>query len=330
MDTQIKTGNKRRRLAVRIIAIVLGVLVFFAALAVVIPMGLVKYMSTKHVGYRGEATEQYPMQDIYTPEEFALTAEEHMLTTADGIDVFVSEVRAEDPRAAVILLSGMEQPSVTYFYPQAAWLADEGISSFLLELRGHGRSGGDGLCFGYLEAADVAAVTDYIKSVPEYKDVSVVVQGVSMGGATAINAFGSNADIDGLIAMSAYSSFEEVSWSMMRKYGAPGILEGLAKSIMHMALKTEFGDAVDAMRPDVQIANADGRPVLLIASAGDASVPPDNTVRLAAAAGGKADIWVRPGDAHFIILDNDFKAVREDTEYCERILGFFEGLEKAA
>ena len=36
--------------------------------------------------------------------------------------------------------------------------------------------------------------------------VPIVIQGVSMGGAIAINAFGQLEDIDGLIAASAYSN----------------------------------------------------------------------------------------------------------------------------
>ena len=53
------------------------------------------------------------------------------------------------------------------------------------------------------------AVTDYIKGNAKYKDVPVIVMGVSMGGAVAIRSIGENKDIDALISLSAFSSVED-------------------------------------------------------------------------------------------------------------------------
>ncbi len=41
---------------------------------------------------------------------------------------------------------------------------------------------------------------------PKYARAPIVVYGMSMGGASAINAVGQVAEIDGLVSLSAYSS----------------------------------------------------------------------------------------------------------------------------
>lgn len=69
-------------------------------------------------------------------------------------------------------------------------MAENGYSSLLIEMRSHGRSEGDKIYIGTREYLDTKAGVEYIKGKPEYGDVPVIVFGVSMGGATAINSTG--------------------------------------------------------------------------------------------------------------------------------------------
>lgn len=127
--------------------------------------------------------------------------------TQDGLNIWCSEIFVENPKAVIIYLTGIIQPSITYFYGHVEWMRENGIATILLEVRGHGQSDGKRICLGYEEVNDVRAVVDYIKSEEEYKDVPVILHGVSMGGAIAVNTFGQIDEVDALIAMSAYSSF---------------------------------------------------------------------------------------------------------------------------
>ena len=52
----------------------------------------------------------------------------------------------------------------------------------------------------------------YIKCNAKYKDVPVIIMGVSMGGAVAIRSIGENKDIYALVSLSAFSSLEETSF----------------------------------------------------------------------------------------------------------------------
>jgi len=82
-------------------------------------------------------------------------------------------------------------------------------------MRAHGESEGNMICLGYKEFLDTKAIVQYIKNDSTYRNVPVVVFGLSMGGVTAINSIGEIPEIDGLISLSAYSSWEEVFCELM-------------------------------------------------------------------------------------------------------------------
>ena len=279
------------------------------------------------ISYDGNA-DSHPLQDIYTPEDFGIAATERMLPTADGYSIWTSEVSISRPKAIIIYLTGIQQPSVTYFYPHAKWMQENGYASLLLEVRGHGNSSGKRVCLGYEETRDVQAAVDYIKAQKEYTGIPIVLHGVSMGGAIAINAFGQIPEVDGLIAMSAYASFEDVVCDTMAQHNLPAPLIALEYPLLRTASYLLFGKStVEQNTPLRQIQNVGERPVLLIAAEGDTSVPAINLQRLLAVAPKHTQSWLLPTDAHFIVKDNDFKAVAQDTAYCDRILSFLSQVE---
>jgi esterase/lipase len=203
-------------------------------------------------------------------------------------------------------------------------MKENGYSSILLEVRGHGKSDGNRICLGYEEVNDVKAAVDYINQQEKYKDIPIVVQGVSMGGAVAVNAFGQIKDIDALIAMSAYSSFEDVVLDEMKEIGIPGFIRSIEMPLIRSSLKMTYGSyKVNHIKPVEQIRNANRRPVLLIANQKDTEVPVINMHRLKNA-DPEAVVWLRNSWEHFIIKNCDFKNVTEDKEYCSKILEFIE------
>ena len=147
---------------------------------------VIDYLVDKHVNYNM----------IYDARDFGLPAPDSLhLKTADGFGIFAYEICPEQPKGVVICLSGIENPSVTAFYGHAAEFIKAGVATIMPDLRGHGKSDGNRICLAYEETRDVKAVTDYIKSNAKYKDVPVIVMGVSMGGAVAIRYIGENKDI---------------------------------------------------------------------------------------------------------------------------------------
>ncbi len=301
--------------------IVLALLVFFVVLIFVIPLFIVHY-ATKPVTYAG-STEKHPLQDIYEAEDFNLEAYELTLETEDELKLWASEVRVDQPKAIIIYLSGIRQPSVTYFYGHAKWMRDNGYASILLEVRGHGRSEGERVCLGYEEVKDVKAAVNYIQSQDFYKDVPIIIHGVSMGGAIAINAFGEINAIDGLIAMSAYTRFEDVVYDTLRQYSIPAFICHIERSLTKFYLRRIFGEKVNDITPINEIQKKGDRPVLLIASSEDTEVMPTNTKNLMLQET-SCEGWQRNTWEHFIVKDCDFTNIEKDTEYCNHILAFLE------
>ncbi|MBQ4062632.1 MAG: alpha/beta fold hydrolase [Christensenellaceae bacterium] len=316
---------KNRPKLKKILIAVVSVLIVIVFMVYVPPLIIISSVTGK-VEYSGEATREQPLQAVYQADDFDIQSNDMMLVTDDGYEVFVSEVLCDEPKGIVVFLSGIQQPSVTYFYPQAKWLKKNGYAAFLLEVRGHGKSEGK-VSLGCKEYYDVRAVVEYIETVPQYKDVPITLMGVSMGGAVAVNSFGSIEEVDGVIAMSAYSSFGDVAADQIIEYYGPKWLSQAAKHSMRMWLKVYFGSDGIEMSPVNQITNADGRKVFLIASAGDKTVPVSSLARLAAASDGETEIWIRDSHDHFIIKDNDFMEFYKDEEYCNRILEFLDSVE---
>ncbi|WP_105616460.1 alpha/beta hydrolase [Vallitalea okinawensis] len=304
----------------RIKNVFIGILVLSIIVLFIIPIIIIS-QSKQKVTYEGNLSEN-PLQHIYDANDFGLNVNEMKLTTDDGLKVWVSEVLTPNPKGIIIYLTGIRQPSVTYFYGHSKWMKDEGYASILLEVRGHGNSEGEEVCLGYKEVLDTKAVVDYIKGQEKYDNLPIIVHGVSMGGAVAINSFGSLKDIDGLIAMSAYSSFEDVVYDTMIEYNIPSFICEIEKLITSFYLTLVFGDEFKDMRPINQIGNMDNRPALLIACTGDSEVQAENMHRLLKVASSNCEWWLRDSWEHFIIKDCDFINMEQDKEYCDRILEF--------
>lgn len=305
------------KIAVRVFLYIIIILILF-------PFGTIFLVTQHHVYYREDSL----LQMLYAANDYGLTENIVSIKTEDRFNLWVSEIEVECPKGIVIYLSGIEQPSVTQFYAHAKLMKENGYASFLVEVRGHGRSDGDEVCLGYDEILDVKAVIEYIKNKEEYTDVPIVLHGVSMGGAIAVNAFGQYKEIDALIAMSAYSSFEDEVVSMMKKNGVPDFICKIEKPILKLALKEKFGSyKVNTINPVTQIKNSNGRSVFLIAAKGDSNVPIDNLYRLNAVCN-DADIWIKNSWEHFIVNDCDLANIKEDLEYCSKILEFLDKVNK--
>jgi len=259
---------------------------------------------------------------VATPEEFGLAAEKVRLTARDGVSIVAYDIFRPDPKAVVIFISGIQNPSVTAFFGHARMLHEHGYASVLYEMRSHGESEGDLIGLGYHEWMDTEAVVEYIRAQERYAGVPIVVFGLSMGGAVAINSTGQIPEIDGLITLSAYSSFADVFADQMIRMGAGKALASIGRMFASAYLLLVYGFDVRDMVPVKQIERLGDRPALLIHSTEDTQVPFSSLTRLIERAPDHVETWTRPGDFHMIT--NDFRNPRNDPEYAGRILGFLE------
>lgn len=314
MNIKVRTYSRyRRRRRRRILATVLIVLGLCAlAVLIAIPPLVLGPMINGHVDFT----------TITSAEAYGLVADKVTLRTMDGIDIVAYDVYREDPKAVIVFISGIHNPSVTAFFGHARMLWEHGYASVLYEMRAHGESEGDVVALGFEEWKDTQAVVEYIQSQEKYADVPIVVFGMSMGGAVAINSIGKIQDIDGVIALSAYSSFTDVFADQMINMGAGEILAWLERPFVTAYLMFKYGVVSLEMTPAKQIENLGGRPALIVHSTQDSQVPYASFERLVARAPEHVETWVRSGDHHMIA--HDFTEPRNDPEYAERILSFLE------
>ena len=310
MRTEVD-GRARKRAFRFLIGIPVGLLVIAVAVFALIPPLVMRDMVDRHVTFAR----------TYTGAEHGLSPERLILTTADGLDIVAYEVTAEQPKAVIIFLSGIHNPSVTAFFGHARMLLDHGYASILVEMRAHGESEGEVIGLGFKEYRDTQAAVDYIKGNARYTDVPIVVYGLSMGGAVAINSIGQIPDIAALISMSAYSAWDDVFIDNM---GASGLVAWVQRPFVRLYTTLKYGWDSRNITPKQQIRNLDGRPALLIHSRGDSQVPYPSFERLLAQAPAHVETWVREGDLHFIVADDLFLTPDADVEYADRILGFLE------
>ena len=278
---------------------------------------VIDYLVDKHVDY----------DVVYDARDFGLPAPDSLtLKTADGFSIFAYEVCPEQLKGVVICLSGIENPSVTAFYGHAAEFYKANVATIMPDLRGHGKSDGNRICLAYEEARDVKAVTDYIKSNAKYKDVPVIVMGVSMGGAVAIRSIGENKDIDGLIALSAFSSLEDFLQASREAF-LPMIPAEQLAGITRQVVKEKYGVDSSVSSPLYALRGLNNRPVLMMHSRQDSQVPYSCFEKLATEASKYTidlDTMTVEGDEHFIC--KDFTKPSADKKYMRQVMRFIRKL----
>lgn len=306
-----KANSKRKVRRIVVGLVVFALLIGLGSLMALPPLVMGDMINT-HVDF----------DSVYDAGDFGLEAEELTLTTADGYKISAFEVEVDEPKAVIIFISGIHNPSVTAFFGHARMVRDYGYASILYDMRAHGKSEGDVIGLGHLETLDTQAVVDYIKTKAAYADLPIVVYGLSMGGAVAINSVGQIPELAGLISMSAYSSWEEVFIDNMQSIGAPSLLTTLQKPFVKLYTLYKYGLNTSDIYPKKQIANLGNRPALIMHSVDDSQIDFANFERIIEHAPSHVETWIHPGDLHF--MTTDFWNPETDQEYSDRVLGFLE------
>lgn len=298
-------AKKKKKIIISsvIIFLVINICIFS-----VIPYQIMSSMVDRHVDF----------ETIRTPEEFGLHAEHFFVKTEDGLNISTYEVAVDSPKVVIVCLSGIHNPSVTEFFGHAKLFKEHGYSTILLDMRAHGESDGNKICLGYKEHLDVKAVVQYVKQQPTYNDVPIVLMGLSMGAATAINSVGKMQEIDGLISLSSFSSWEEVFYENMKK-SAPEIIAIIEYPFVYLTTFLKYGTN-SFTKPKNKIRKLGNRPALLMHSTEDSQVSFANYERLIKHAPNHVETFVRDGDRHGIT--GFFTEPEKDKEYAEKLLHF--------
>jgi uncharacterized protein len=248
------------------------------------------------------------------PGDLGLAGESISLTSSDGIPLKAWWIPAEPTRGVVVVLHGMDGLDASCLLPQAEFLHSAGWSALVLDMRAHGRSGGKRIGLALEEPRDVGAALDWLTTQPSLKGKPLVLLGLSMGGATAIRTAAARPDVDAVISVSSFASFD------------PLMGEGMQLFLGRLSILTLYGVWSPNASPVHDIARVRPRPVLLIHGTADKQIPVQNAYLLQKAAGSNAELWIVPGADHLVYTEDGNGKGELDTAYREHILDFLSRL----
>lgn len=302
--------NMRKKKKI-IIGVILGFVLLILGSIITIPVLVMNSFVNMHVDF----------DTVWTAEDFGIEAEHFFVTTDDNLKISAYEVSVENPKAIIICISGIHMPSATVYFGHARFFKENNYATILFDMRAHGESEGDMICLGYKEYLDTKAIVEHIKADSVYRDIPVVVFGLSMGGTTAINSIGEIPEIDGLISLSAFSSWEDVFYEFMASQ-SPVFLAKMVKPFVPLVAFAKYRVNIWSIKPVKEIQKIGNRPALIMHSKEDSEVPYSNFERIIHHAPSHVKTFVREGDIHFIT--ESFTEPEKDTEYSNKILDFLD------
>jgi len=267
--------------------------------------------------------EQYQYNSI----DFGIESERITLVTDDGLSLAAWRTYAEDdiPHGTVVIISGIQNPSVTAFFGYAEMLSDHGWDALLIEKRARSLSEGESIGLAMMEWMDVQAGVDFLDLDERAGALPIIAMGTSAGGAAVITAGAEVPRIDGVIAISAYSSFIDAYVDNVAVVGLPRVVGEVTRPFMWLNLGFRFGFSAVGRTPINAITELEEYPILLMHSTEDWEVPFSHFERLEAAAadvGIQLSTFVREGAWHFVCYD--IYRPSQDVEFSRAIFEFLE------
>ena len=179
---------------------------------------------------------------------------------------------------------------------QAVVLARRGYGVLLFDARGHGRSGGRAMDFGWYGDEDVSGAVTYLSGRPDVDPERIGAVGMSMGGEEALGAAASDPRIRAVVGEgTVHRVAADRAW-LSDEYGVHGWLQ---RGLDWLTFKAAdlFTDARPPITLRTAAARTAPRPVLLIAG-GEVPDEAKADERIRAASPANVDVWVVPGAGH--------------------------------
>ena len=238
-----------------------------------------------------------------------------MLTrTADGVALSGWYIPGTNGAGVVLLHGAGSTRSATLDH--AAVLAAHGYAVLMLDARGHGRSEGRAMDFGWYGDLDVSAGVDLLAAQPEVAPGRIGTLGLSMGGEEAIGAAAADPRIRAVVAEGAtHRRAEDRAW-LSEVFGVAGGVQEQLDRLTYAAAGLLSG----AERPTPlreAATQAAPRPILLIAGG---AVPDEGHAAawIRSGAPGSVTVWVVPGAGHTAGVRT------QPRQWEERVVGFLD------
>ena len=203
-----------------------------------------------------------------TPATYGLAYRNVAFRTADGVRLSAWYIPPRNG-ATVLLLPGAGSTRAAVL-GQGAVLARHGYGALLLDGRGHGRSGGHTMDFGWWGGRDIAAALSFLDRQPGVRPGKIALLGESMGGEQSLAAMGTDPRIRAVIGEGVTGQqLADHGWMM---HGITGVLDTGMEWVQYTAAGLISGAPRPMSIPDA-IRAAAPRPALIIAGGAVTSEP---------------------------------------------------------
>jgi hypothetical protein len=244
------------------------------------------------------------------PADFGLRGETVSFDSTDGVSLKAWWLPAPGKaRGAVIVAHGIDHTRQVML-PRASFLVGGGYDTLLIDLRGHGESGGTIVSPGLLEMRDILAAVRYIRS--RGSNEPIVALGISYGAVACLLAAAESPAIAAVIADGAFLTGKDVSDDIARHFlrdahtnfwvrtlfrisSLPGAARATAL-VYYFRSGIYLGPELLSVMPSASRIRV---PVLLISGDRDWIAPTNKTRRiLSAIPDARKELIVIPGAAH--------------------------------
>jgi fermentation-respiration switch protein FrsA (DUF1100 family) len=257
-------------------------------------------------------TRRSTLTEIQTPADFGLAFEEVAFLAADGLRLRGWWIPAPGPDRAVVILHG-HMGSMDMDVHRAPALHAAGFNVLLFDFRGHGRSDGRQITFGYLERRDVQGAVAFLRSRGMCR---IGLLGFSLGGITATLSAPLCPEVaavvndGGPIRMRTAVAARGVEWGFPAWLTRPMAWLAIAMTSVRLRANLFRYEAVH------WVGKIAPRPILFIRGDRDQYGPDFDD--LYAAAGSPKELWRVPGAGHVTLSST----VPE--EHRQRVIAFFQ------
>lgn len=225
------------------------------------------------------------------PPPAALQARQIQLLTAGDIHVSGWWSPGRSGQGVVLLLHGLRSDR-RQMLQRALMLHRQGRGALLIDLPGHGESGGAAITFGLRESDAVIAALDFFAREAPCERRGVI--GVSLGAASTVLAT-DRPPLDAVVLESMYPTIDEAVADRLKLH--LGEWGGALAPLLLAQFPLQMGISTKQLRPIDHIADLRA-PLLLISGANDQHTTAAETRRIFDAALEPKSLWIVPGAAH--------------------------------
>ena len=258
------------------------------------------------------------LSEIGPPPAALPGAEAVAFPAASGDSVHGWFVPGAAPLSGSVLLMHGAWGSRRQMTERARVLQAHGYAVLLIDLRGHGETGGGRITFGKMEALDAAAAVDWLHARLPRSRVGVI--GVSLGGAAALLG-PTPLPVDALVLESVYSDIGAALSNRLRVALGPWV-GPVATPVLSAAFQTLLPPILGVTPAELRPADRIGgvtAPVLVASGDIDERTPLTEAQALFDRAPEPKQFWSVPGAAHVDLERYDTAA------YWQHVLPFLDG-----